>query len=102
MKIEEISKVAIVESGEMYITLSSGGNPMYQHIYREGAEVYWDLDNKAFKAPIPRKWSYPDWFNHVVRTVASGLSVSLKLCNTTSWENVPTQIKAEICSRETT
>jgi len=38
----------------MYVVLAIGGNPMYQYIYREAAEVYWDNNIKGFKAPPPR------------------------------------------------
>ena len=55
MEIEEISKVEILDNQEMYVVLASGGKPMYQYIYREAAEVYWDNDIKGFKAPPPRK-----------------------------------------------
>lgn len=102
MEIEEISKVEIRDNEEMYIVLASGGKPMYQHIYREAAEVYWDNEAKGFKAPPPRKWSYSDWYHHIVGVAASGLGISLELSSKTNWVNVPTEIKAEICAKQNT
>lgn len=96
MEIEEISKVEILDNKEMYVFLASGGKPMYYHIYREAAEVYWDSDKKGFKAPPPRKWSYADWFKHIVSVASSGLGISLVLSSKTIWVNVPENIKAEI------
>jgi hypothetical protein len=96
MEAEEISKVEIVESGEMYVILKSGGNPMYHHIYREAAEVYWDESMKGFKSPPPRKWSYSDWYEHIVSVAASGLGISLYLTNNTIWQNVPESTMSEI------
>jgi hypothetical protein len=102
MEIEEISKIEILENGEMFVVLASGGKPMYQYIYREAAEVYWDNEVKGFKAPTPRQWSHSDWFKQIVSVVASGLGVTLKLSNATIWVNVPKQTKAEICALQNT
>lgn len=102
MEIEEISKVEVLDNEEMYVVLASGGKPMYQHIYREAAEVYWDNDIKGFKAPPPRKWSYSDWYHQIVSVAASGLGITLKLSSKTNWVNVPTKTKAEICAKQNT
>jgi hypothetical protein len=102
MEIEAISEVEILDSEEMYIVLASGGKPMYQHIYREAAEVYWDDDIKGFKAPPPRKWSHSEWFHHIVSVAASGLGISLELSSNTKWVNVSTQTKAEVCAKKNT
>ena len=102
MEIEAISKVKILGNEEMYVILASGGKPMYQHIYREAAEVYWENDIKGFKAPSPRKWSHSDWYHHIVSVAASGLGISLELSGNTCWINVPPQTKAEICATQNT
>jgi integron cassette Hfx-like protein len=98
METEEISKIEILENGEMFLVLASGGKPMYQYIYREAAEVYWDNERKAFKAPAPRKWSHADWYRHIVTVAASGLGLSLQLSKSAIWVNVSESTKAEICS----
>lgn len=98
METEEISKIEIMENGEMFVVLTSGGNPMYQYIYREASEVYWDNEVKGFKAPTPTKWNHSDWFKQIVGVAASGLGISLKLSNATIWVNVPEQTKTEICA----
>jgi hypothetical protein len=99
MDIELISKVEILDNEEMFVVLASGGKPMYQHIYREAAEVYWDNDKQGFKAPPPRKWSHSDWYHHIVSVAASGLGISLELTSSTSWVNVSAQTKAEVCGK---
>ncbi|WP_156035437.1 hypothetical protein [Microbulbifer sp. HZ11] len=96
METEEISKVEIVESGEMYVILKNGGKPMYQYIYREAEEVCWVEGMKGFKSPQPRKWSYSDWYEYIVSVAASGLGISLYLTNNTIWQNVPENSKSEI------
>lgn len=102
MEIEEISKIEILRNGEMFVVLESGGKEMYQYIYREAAEIYWDNEVKAFKAPAPKKWNHSDWFKQIVSVVASGLGVNLKLSNNTSWVNVPEQTRTEICTAQNT
>lgn len=99
METEEVSKVEILDNDEMYVVLASGGKPMYQYIYREASEVYWDNDRKGFKAPSLKKWSHSDWYHHIVSVAASGLGISLELSSSTGWVNVPSQTKAEICAK---
>ncbi|WP_299599453.1 hypothetical protein [uncultured Microbulbifer sp.] len=96
MKIEEISKVEIIENGELYVILKSGGQPTYQYIYREAAEVYWDESQKGFKSPPPRKWRHSEWYQHIVSVAASGLGISLRLTKNTVWSNVPERTKTDI------
>ena len=101
MKTEEIAKVSIRENGEMFLILRSGGKPSYQYIYREAAEVYWDADEKGFKAPAPRTWDHHKWFLHIEQLVASSLGVDLLLTEETGWENVPTELREKLTTRNT-
>lgn len=54
MRPEPISKVEINSQGELYVHLEIGGKSMYQHIYREGREVYWDQEQKTFNTIGPQ------------------------------------------------
>jgi len=101
MNQENICSVEILDSDELIVVLESGGKPSYQLIYREAAEVYWDNDLKAFKSPAPRKWSNSDWYHHIIK-VARNCSISLLLTDKTTWVNVPSQVKVEICANENT
>jgi len=98
---ENISSVEILESDELIVVLESGGEPSYQNIYREAAEVYWVNDLKAFKSPPPKKWSHSVWFHHIVK-VAGNCSISLILTKNTSWVNIPDLTKGEICASKNT
>jgi hypothetical protein len=102
MEIEEISKIEILDNGEMLLALASGGKPMYQYIYRAAAEVSWDGERKAFKAPAPGKWSHADWYRHIIAVAASELGLSLRLSKSPIWVNVSGAIKEEICSEQNT
>jgi len=98
MTLEDISKIEILENGEMYVVLASGGKPSYQLIYREAAEVYWDDERKGFKAPTPRTWCHSEWFHHIVK-VARNCDIELSLTEQTTWVNVPQDTKVNICAK---
>ncbi|MBD1560014.1 hypothetical protein HC752_24150 [Vibrio sp. S9_S30] len=89
---EIIERVEILENGQLILVLASGGDPSYQYIYREAAEVSWDNSLKAFKSPVPRDWTYSDWFHHVIK-VAKKCNIKLELAGNTSWVNVSDSIK---------
>lgn len=101
MNLENISSVEVLNSNELIVVLESGGKPNYQFIYREGAEVNWDDQLKAFNSPIPRKWSHSDWYHHIVK-VAENCGISLVLTDTTSWINISPETMAEICANQKT
>jgi len=99
MDSEAISTIEILENDEMIVVVASGGKPMYQHFYREAAEVYWDNERSAFKAPAPRKWTHSDWYHHIVSVVSEGLGVPLEFSAETKWVNVPEETRAAICAK---
>ncbi|WP_223578576.1 hypothetical protein [Kangiella taiwanensis] len=88
MRPEPISKVEINTQGELCVYLESGGKSMYQHIYRQGRQVCWDQRLKAFQAPRPRKWSYSDWFSHII-SVTNDVGIQLEVTPRTQWLNTP-------------
>jgi len=92
---EVIERVEILENDQLIVVLASGGDPSYQYVYREGGEVYWDNDLKAFKSPAPRSWSHSDWFHQIVN-VAKNCNINLSLNNQTNWVNIPNSIKEQI------
>ena len=92
---EEIVKVEVLDSRELQLVLGSGGKAMYQHIYRAAKGVNWDNDAGAFKGTERIKWSYSDWFTHIL-TVCADASIGLKLGSNVKWVNVPESDKKEI------
>jgi hypothetical protein len=98
---EVIESVEILENGQLILVLASGGNPSYQHIYREAAEVKWDTNLKAFTSPPPREWSHSDWFHHIVK-IAKNCNINLSLNNQTNWVNVPKNIKEQMFAGKNT
>ena len=92
---EVIEKVEILENDQLIIVLASGGEPSFQYIYREAAEVNCDNNLKAFKSPAPREWSHSDWFHHIVKG-AKNCGINLSLNNETARVNISNNIKEQI------
>ena len=96
---ETVNRVAVLETGELFLGLASHRNSSYQYVYREAAGVYWDAERAGFKSTPMEKWSSQIWFKHIVSVVNSGLGVSLTLGELVAWENIPeneiTEIKKE-------
>jgi hypothetical protein len=101
MNTENISRIEILENGELILILESSGNAGYQHIYREAAEVYWDKELKGFKSPRPREISYLEQYFHIVK-VAKNCSILLSLNPSTEFKNISSSIKDEILASNNT
>lgn len=95
MIFEPISCIEIIDSGDLLITLESGGKPDYQHVYREAREVYWDNLKNGFTSPVPRKWSYFDWFKHICE-VTKEIGINLQLTEKTEFSNTSKEFKSSI------
>ncbi len=98
MELEEVSKVEINHKGELFICLKSGGKAEYQHIYRQGREVYWDSEMKGFKSPPPRQWTYLQWYKHILDVVSEAIKLKLIISNNTEWINVDDELKKILSS----
>jgi Integron Cassette Protein Hfx_Cass5 len=100
MKEEIVRVVEILDSGELFLKLESGGDPSYQYIYREAAAVYWDNEHKGFKSTkAPGEWTYAAWYDHIVAIVKSSVGAKLVLSSNTQWINVPQEIKSQILQK---
>ncbi|NVK22561.1 MAG: hypothetical protein HWD86_08585 [Kangiellaceae bacterium] len=98
--IEKINKIEILDSGELYLCLVSGERASYQHIYRDGREVYWDNDKQGFKSPKPRKWSYFDWYKHICLVVSQSMNLTLELAKTVEWKNISSELQLKIINHD--
>jgi len=58
--------------------------------------VYWDKENKSFASPVPREWSYSQWFENIVHCAKSELGVALVTTPKTRWVNVPEKEKEKM------
>ena len=96
MDTETISRIEVLDTGELFLGLESKGRGGYQFVYREAAGVYWDADRSGFKSTPMREWSCSKWFIHIVGVAQSGLGLKLVLGDNVAWSKVPDQEKLEI------
>ncbi|MCB1755618.1 MAG: hypothetical protein KDJ38_08850 [Gammaproteobacteria bacterium] len=79
MEKEAIDRIEILDNGELFLGLESGGSLAYQYIYRSAAGVYWDQEKKGFISTPMKEWDVLKWFDQIVSTVKSELGVELSL-----------------------
>ena len=64
-------------------------------IFTLAKEVNWDNNQYFLYSPIPREWSYFEWYRHII-SIATECNVTLVLSSVTTWTNIPTSLKDEI------
>jgi hypothetical protein len=87
-----IVAVGIDASGSLWIRPQ---NAKFPYIYREASEVRWDAERDCLFSPGPRKWSYIDWFRHLVEG-AREQGTMLILSPATSWHNIDDALREEL------
>ena len=58
----------------------------------------WDANQLRLFGPVPREWSYFDWFKQIAQAVAEEYHTQLTLTPDTVWSNVPRSVREEIGS----
>jgi hypothetical protein len=59
-------------------------------------EVDWDEQLEDFYTPIPKEWSYSDWFSQICAAVHSEMGVHLRITSSTVWKNIPDDQRQKI------
>ncbi len=85
-------EVGIDEAGRLCVAPSSHSFPF---IYREAVEVHWDAQGAFLYSPMPREWTYLDWFKQIV-SAGELQGCALQLSGDTKWNNVPEELRGEI------
>jgi len=92
----EIIRIELHKSGELSVTPINNWNNLFHLIYRTATGVKWNEKSQCFMSPVPREWSYLDWYANIVTSVQSEIGVNLKVTKKTEWLNVPKELKKEI------
>ncbi|WP_127347363.1 hypothetical protein [Pseudidiomarina mangrovi] len=92
---ETVNSIEVLDTGELFLGLEGRGKPMYQHVYREAAGVYWDETRSGFKSTPMKDWSYSQWYKQIVAIVRY-IGVELALADDVTWSGVSEEEKAEI------
>jgi len=85
---ENINRIEILPTGELFLGIDGDGHAYYQYIYREAVGVYWEPVLKGFKSTELREWTPAQWYSHMVDIVRIGLGVELRLADKVTWRGV--------------
>jgi hypothetical protein len=96
MQEELIAEVIMDESGRL---LLKPATKLFDTLHMTGAWGFrWDGPTSSIAIPLPREWSYRDWFKHVVTIIGQEYDVHLTVGPQTKWVSVPEAVRAEIQS----
>ena len=90
---DQILEVGIDQAGSLYLKPRTQSFPF---IYRAAMEVGWDAENQRLFSPMPREWTYLDWFRQLLAAAADEYGVRLKVSSATVWSDVPEALRAQI------
>ena len=96
MERDSIAEIGIDHSGRLYVVPSLKKFP---YIYREAVQVHWDEQGGFLYSPVPKEWTYLQWFVHIVEA-AKLQSCQLYLTVNTKWCDVPTLLKDQILAKQ--
>ena len=92
MTTDSIAEVGIDEQQRLYVRPSTATFP---YIYREAVDVHWEPKRHYLHSPVPRDWTYLQWFQHIIGAAALQ-SYDLRLTPSTVWSSTPAQLSTEI------
>ena len=95
----EIIKVEVTNDKKLLVTPvfdKEKSESLYQFIYRMATGAYWNNEKQSFSSPVPREWSYFQWFENIVYCAKSELGISLVITAKTDWINVPDEEKKKM------
>jgi len=96
MRDVEISEIWIDSDGHLCARLADASLAL-THIHRASASgVRWDDRIRAVCSPIPRDWSYVDWFVQIVKDARSEYGIELRLSDSANWRDISSDSRAAI------
>ncbi|WP_083343530.1 hypothetical protein [Terriglobus roseus] len=90
--VDRIEAIGIDANGSLWVKPATKTFPM---MYREGMEVHWDASRQCLYSPLPREWSYLQWFCQINRAAAEQ-GVALVVDSQTQWNNLDQHLRDEI------
>tara|TARA_R110000765_G_scaffold16507_1_gene46317 strand:+ start:1058 stop:1360 length:303 start_codon:yes stop_codon:yes gene_type:complete len=93
MEKDNIIRIEIDDSGRLHLKPEK---TKFTLIYRTATEVHWDDKKLTLYSPMPRDWSYSDWYCHITEVAKTECSVKLELTDKTEWINIPIELKNKI------
>lgn len=96
MQTDTIEAIGIDEHGSLWVKPAAVTFPF---IYRAGMEVQWDDQNSRLYSPVPREWTYVDWYVQIKNAVRQEYGVALKIEPTTLWTGITPELQAAIIAK---
>ena len=92
----EICEIWINEEGSLFVKPRDSGISL-EHIYRASASgTFWDENADAVRSPIPKEWSYGQWFCQIIADARSEYGYDLIPTSGTVWHNIESETKQSI------
>ncbi len=90
-----VSEIWIDHDGRLCVRLADTSLDL-TNIYRaSGSGVGWNRDLGVLCSPVPREWSYGQWFVRMVEDARGEYGVDLRLLDSTAW-GVPSEVRSSI------
>ena len=91
-----VSEIWIDHDGRLCVRLADTSLDLNQ-IHRSSASgVWWNRDVGALCSPVPREWSYGQWFVQMVEDARGEYGVDLSLVDSTAWRGIPSEVRTSI------
>jgi hypothetical protein len=91
---ELITDVTLDDAGRL---LLKPAETLFDDLHMAGAWGFrWDAATSSLAIPLPKEWSYCDWFNYVVKIIGSQYGVHLRVGPATRWIAVPSSVRSDI------
>jgi hypothetical protein len=89
MRIDEIIEIGIDDLERLYIKPKK---EKFTLIYRTATEVHWDNEKHFLYSPIPKDWTYLDWYKHILKVTKNECNCELLLNEHTIFNNINNQL----------
>jgi len=93
MTTDTIAEISIDASGRLHVRPTRSAFP---YVWRAGMEVSWSERSSTLRSPLPRAWSYVDWYRQIVAAAKVEYGYTLVLAPDTRWINVPAELQEAI------
>jgi hypothetical protein len=92
----EVKEIWIDNDGRLCVRLADESLTL-SHIYRASVSgVEWNEQLRAVCSPVPREWSYADWFVRIVEDARSESGVDFVLNDSKAWRGISPESRAAI------
>jgi len=92
MDTDNIVRIELDNQGRLLIKPAT---KKFTMIYRTASEVHWDQNFESLYSPMPRDWSYQQWFEHIIE-VTKDCGCELLITSETEWQNISEDLKSQI------